>query len=231
MLTPSTEVKRSVAQRKQSSEPPWKHCARDTLPLSLTAKKFTGNNIWDTRTSADRGDISQRPEEKSFDMEDNNRTDTEIASQPYDVVPCPNKHNSSDTLLKRLANCFAYKREVGKSGTKRHRVLGFYPRLYTIHESASELADDLNTAYSSIIEDKMEGEVLANTTSHYPATKELKDCAFDHGEFNSCCDSNDQKIAALHEDIRELWKRLENVEREFAWARGILVMRNTDANQ
>ena len=48
--------------------------------------------------------------------------------------------------------------------------------------------------------------------------------------FTLCCNTNNEKIAALHEDIKELWKRLENVEREFAWARGNLLTRQADVS-
>ena len=227
MLTPSTIVERNGQQfieRKQTSEPPWKHYARGMLPLSPVAKKFEGTKILDAFTS--RGEIDCSPGERSFDQEDNNSRNAANGGESRDSMP-PCKQTSRNAMLKRLADCFTYNQRVVKSGTRRHsRVLGFHPRLYTIHENASELENDLDATYHDIIttSDPMERKSLANTAHHYPIRT---DDSFDYGEI-SCCQTNDQKLAALHEDIKDLWKRLENVEREFAWARGSLVMRHTD---
>lgn len=226
MLTPSNKVERSGEQsleKKQTRQQTWKHYARGMLPLSPVAKKFEENKIWDACTSQDENDCSTG--KQSFDQEDDKSTDAVNGVESHDNVP-PCKQNSRNAMLKRLADCFTYKQRFVKSGTKQHRVLGFHPRLHTIHENASELANDLDTTYNIIASHTMERESLADTAPHYPT---MTDDSFDYGEI-TCCQTNDQKLAALHEDIKELWKRLENVEREFAWARGSLVMRHADVN-
>lgn len=93
--------------------------------------------------------------------------------------------------------------------------MGFYPKLYTIHENASELANDF--------EENFQMAVNSNTEDMDLLENELPCCT---GARNT----NEQKIAALQEDIKELWKRLENVEREFAWARGNLLTCHSDVN-
>ena len=104
-------------------------------------------------------------------------------------------------MLKRLANCFNHRQKRANLVVRRNRVMGFFPKLCTIHENASELVQDLEENYQ-----------LAEEQNEFDRD------SLEHDSIKT----NDQKIAALHQDIKELWKRLENVEKEFAWARGTL---------
>ena len=223
MLTPSIKVERSgleLIQTKQVSGPPWKHYARGMLPISPTAKKSRGSKSWDHACDFET-QRNRSLDKRTFDQEDNKQENLVTRVIPHNNITSersPQKQNNRNAMLKRLAHCFACKQGIVKSGAKKHRVLGFYPRLYTIHENASELAHDLDATYNSINSDTYDSRDLL-------APPITKDCSFDHrvSESTRCCQTNDQKIAALHEDIKELWKRLENVEREFAWARDSLV--------
>ena len=184
--------------------------------MSPVANKSRERKIWDAFDLEQKSDSF--PEKRSLELEadlDNKGTDLVLDMEPHNNITCENnsqKQSNRNVMLRRLADCFADKQRFVKSGTKRHRVMGFHPRLYTIHENASELADDLDDTYNSINSDTVKNDLLTNTDQH-PITT---DCSFDH------------RVAALHEDIKELWKRLENVEKEFAWARGSLVKRHTD---
>ena len=221
MLTPSIKVERSGVQlihKQQISEPPWKQYARRMLPLSPVAKKTRESKNWPTTDDLSEFKRDSCTDIKTFDQEDDKRIDLVIGVKPRSIVPSENgpqnQNNRNNAMLKRLADCFAYKQRTVKSGGKRHRVLGFYPRLNTINENASELSHDLDATYDSLNSDTIEEKdfVALNTGSHSPVTK---DCSFDHStaEFTPCCQTNDQKIAALHADIKELWMRLENVEK------------------
>ena len=208
-------------EKNQSGEALWKHYARAMLPLSPVAKKSQENEAFSN--SADGGNEEKcatymYSEKSTFDEQDERSADLVVGSEPYTCLPCEKnspKRNDRNTMLKRLADCFAYRHTRLKSGARRHRVMGFYPKLYTIHENASELAN--------VFEENYQMAVSSNTEDMDLFENELNN--FDETGTSfvvPCSNTNDQKIATLHEDIKELWKRLENVEREFAWARGNL---------
>lgn len=194
----------------------WKHYTLAMLPLSPVAKKSRENEAFTNcahRWSEEKLETSETP---TFDKQVARSRDAVVTSDPYSCLPCEKnspKRNSKNTILKRLADCFSYRHTRVKAGVRRHSVLGFYPKLYTIHENASELANDFEENYqmaSSSSTDDM--DLLESELNNF-------DVSFIPG-----CNTNDQKIARLHEDIKELWKRLENVEREFACARGNLLI-------
>lgn len=205
-------------------EAPWKHYARAMLPLSPVAKKSRENGMTSNcaygESDEKRDSNSEKP---TLERQDENRA-AMMDVEPHNCLPNESnspKRNNRNAMLKRLADCFAYRHRRVKSGNKRHRVMGFYPELHTIHENASELANDLQVNYQTAVSSKTnEMDLLGNETNDFDDTDT---------SFTLCCNTNDQKIAALHEDIKELWKRLENVEREFAWAKGNLLTRHADA--
>ena len=212
------------------SEPPWRHYARGMLPLSPIAKKSREGNCL-----PNKGDFSEL--KKDGDGEEYKREKRKrgivVNVKPHintmQQENSPQTQNSRNAMLRRLADCFAYRQMTAKSRAKRHSVLGFHPRLCTIHENASELANDLDATFNSLTAD---GDLREfNTKTPSPTTKAdntlstLERCP----SFTSCCQTNDQTIAALHEDIKELWMRLETVEKDFAWARGsLLTISNKD---
>lgn len=209
-------------------EAPWKQYARAMLPLSPVAKKSRENemtfNFPHEESDKKRDTNSKKP---TFDQQDERRDImTGVELEPHNCLPRENnspKQNHRNAMLRRLADCFAYRHKCVKSGTRRQRVMGFYPQLYTIHENASELASDLELNYQMAESSKTnDTDLLENDES--------KDFDDTDTSLTLCCNTNDQKIAALHEDIKELWKRLENVEREFAWAKGNLLTRNADSS-
>lgn len=212
-------------EKNLTGEAPWKHYARAMLPLSPVAKKSRDNGVTSNYAHGEsdekRGSSSEKP---NLDQQDERR-DVVIGAEPNNGLPSENnspKRNNRNAMLKRLADCFAYRHRHVKSATKRHRVMGFYPVLYTIHENASELANDLEVNYQTAVGSKTTGmDLLENGSNDFDNTD---------ASFTLCCNTNDQKIAALHEDIKELWKRLENVEREFAWARGNILTRQADVS-
>ena len=212
------------------SEPPWKHYARGMLPLSPIAKKSRESNC-----CPNKGDLSELKKDghgEKYKKEKRKRGIVVNVKPQINIMQqenSPQTQNSRNAMLRRLADCFAYRQSTIKSKAKRHRVLGFYPRLCTIHENASELANDLDVTFNSLTSD---GDLREfNTETPSPTTKSditlstLERCA----TFTSGCQTNDQTIAALHEDIKELWMRLETVEKDFAWARGsLLTISNKD---
>ena len=213
-------------EKSLAGEAPWKQYARAMLPLSPVAKKSREKGVISNgahEKNDEKRDInSMKP---TFDQQDERR-DVLIGVEPHNCLPSENnspRRNNRNAMLKRLADCFAYRHRRVKSGTRRQRVMGFYPQLYTIHENASELANDLELNYQMAESSKTNDMDLLETD-------ESNDFDDTDTSFTLCCNTNDQKIAALHEDIKELWKRLENVEREFAWARGNLLTRNADSN-
>ena len=206
------------------SEPPWKHYARGMLPLSPIAKKSQECNCW-----PNKGDLSELKKDgdgEKYKKEKRKRGIVVNVKPQINIMQhenSPQTQNSRNAMLRRLADCFAYRQRTIKSRAKRHRVLGFHPRFCTIHENASELANDLDVTFNSLTSD---GDLREfNTETPSPTTKSditlstLEQCA----TFTSGCQTNDQTIAALHEDIKELWMRLETVEKDFAWARGSLL--------
>lgn len=215
-------------EKNQTGEALWKHYARAMLPLSPVAKKSQEH---EALSNCARGESEENretymySEKPTFDSQDDRNTDLVVESEPYTCLPSeknsPKRHNRN-TMLKRLADCFAHRHTRVKSGARRHRVMGFYPKLYTIHENASELAKDFEENYQMAVNSNTEDMDLLENELHN----------FDHTDasFIPCCNTNDQKIVALREDIKELWKRLENVERELAWARGNLLTRHSDVN-
>lgn len=224
------KVVRSDVYLTKMSEPPWRHYARGMLPLSPIAKKSREGNYW-----PNKGDFSEL--KKDGDGEKNKKEKRKrgivVNVKPHINIMqqenSPQTQNSRNAMLRRLADCFAHRQMTAKSRAKRHRVLGFHPRLCTIHENASELANDLDATFNSLTAD---GDLREfNTKTPSPTTKAdntlstLERCP----SFTSCCQTNDQTIAALHEDIKELWMRLETVEKDFAWARGsLLTISNKD---
>ena len=205
----------------------WKHHARAILPLSPVAKKSPENELFSTCAEGENEENcgTVYSQKLAFDKQDERNADVVVGSEPCTSSPCEKnspKRNNRNTMLKRLADCFAYRHTLAKSGARRHRVMGFYPKLYTIHENASELANNFEQNYQMAVNSNTEDmELLENDLNNFNDTD---------ASFIPCCNTNDQNIAALHEDIKELWKRLENVEREFAWARGNLLTHQSDVN-
>lgn len=214
-------------ETNQTGEVLWKHYARAMLPLSPVAKKSQENEAFSNCAhggSEEKYENYMYSEKPHFDKQDE-KSDLVVGSELYTCLPCEknsSQRNNRNTMLKRLADCFAYRHRSAKSGARRHRVMGFYPKLYTIHENASELANDFEENY----------QMAANSNTEDMDLLESELNNFDDvdASFMPCCNTNDQKIAALHEDIKELWKRLENVEREFAWARRNLLTCHSDVN-
>lgn len=204
-------------------EASWQYYARGMLPLSPVAKKSRESAPGE---SEEMNDGNSEISPTTFEQQDNNKSDLGVDIDkrdlgvdigPHNSVPSENnlqKRNNRNVMLRRLADCFTYRQKRVNLGAKRHRVMGFHPRLCTIHENASELANDLEVNYQlALDQNQRDRNLLENESSNF--------CGVDIN-FSPCCNTNDQKIAALHQDIKELWKRLENVEREFAWARGNL---------
>lgn len=227
MLTPSRDISNVRVQlletdQKQMGEAPWKHYARAMLPLSPVARKSpesAGMNSTCAHAVSEPEKCHNYSENTTFDQD----KDLVIDIEPQNCLPCENnspKRNNRNAMLRRLADCFAYRHRRVKSGARRHRVMGFHPQLHTIHENASELANDLEVNFQTAINpDTEDMDLLENDSDNFDDI----DSAFIRH-------TNDQKIAALHDDIKELWKRLENVEKEFAWARGNLLTRHADVN-
>lgn len=211
-------------ENNQTDEALWKHSATlAMLPLSPVAKKSQENEAFTTcahRWSQEKWETSETPTQ--FDKQVERSGDVVVTSEPYTSLPCEKnspERNNRNAMLKRLADCFAYRHTRVKAGAGQHRVLGFYPKLYTIHENASELANDFEENYQLVSSSNTEDmDLLESELNNFDAS------------FIPGCNTHDQKIARLHEDIKELWKRLENVEREFAWARGNFIACHSDIN-
>lgn len=222
MLTSSVGVERNHGKSEQYveknhlREPSWKHYARGMLFLSPKEKKCKSKmcptfSPQETDKSHESQIFSKRCVAQ-FGQDDSNRTDVLVSiTEHYENRHCLNKQNSKNGMLKRLSNCFTWKQRVAESRirTKRNVVLGFYPRLYTIHENSSEsVPADLDTI-----------------PTHKCRSSEAK-----KRDVTAFCRTSDPKLAALQKDIKALWKRLENVEKEFAWARASLEMCSSDVN-
>ncbi|PFX32125.1 Histamine H2 receptor [Stylophora pistillata] len=168
------------------------------LPLSPVAKKSRETKSILNGAPEESDEIKDGKFAFTIEQEDNG----EWGIEDDDIGPDANfpsennlqRKNNRNAMLKRLSDCFILRQKRANLGAQRHRVLGFFPKLCTIHENASEMAQDMEENYQLAVK---------------------------HEEHEST-GTNDQKIAALHQDIKELWKRLENVEKEFAWARGAL---------
>lgn len=189
-------------------EASWQYYARGMMiPLSPVAKKSReSNSILDGGPEESKEINAGKPGTFAFTSEhdDNNKMDF-----GDDIGPDANflgennfqRQSDRNAMLKRLANCFNHRQKRANLVARRNRVMGFFPKLCTIHENASELVQDLEENYQ-----------LAEEQNEFDRD------SLEHDSIKT----NDQKIAALHQDIKELWKRLENVEKEFAWARGTL---------
>jgi len=214
-----------IENTDQTGEALWKHYARALLPLSPVTKRTQENEAFSKCAHQWSEKKSETSGTTTFDKQHERSDDVVVASDPNVCLQSEKnspKRNNRNTVLKRLANCFAYRHAREKYGARRNRVMGFYPKLYTIHENASELANDFEENFQMAMNSNKEDmDLLENELGNFDDT--------DTGSI-TCCNTNDQKIAALHEDIKELWKRLENVEREFAWARGNLLTRHSDVN-
>ena len=210
----------------QTGEALWKHSALAMLPLSPVAEKSQENEAFTNCAHGWSEEKFETSETPTIDKQVERSGDDVVASEPYTCLPCEKnreknspKRNNRNTMLKRLADCFAYRPTRVKAGTRRQRVLSFYPKLSTIHENASELANDFEENYQLVSSSNREDmDLLKRELSN-------SDTRFIPG-----CNTNDQKIARLHEDIKELWKRLENVEREFACAKGNHLICHSDIN-
>lgn len=196
------------------SEPSCRHFARGKLYLSSNEKKYPGNNkchlscrCSQENKRKESSSESSFTERLSFNI---NRTDAMTSiTEKCESRHSFDKQDSKNRILKRLANCLTSKHKVLKSRTgKRNVVLGFHPRLCTIHENVTAVFAD----------------------SEAVATNKFGVSHVVEREFAPFCRNSDPKLAALHEDIRELWERLENVEKEFASARGSLEMSRSDVN-
>ena len=215
-------------ENNQTGEALWKHYARTMLPLSPVAKKSQENEAFSNYahggSEENHGTYTYTCKEKpAFDKQDERDADLVVGRETYTRLPDEKnspKRNNRNTMLKRLADCFAYRHKRVKSRARRRRVMGFYPKLYTIHENASELANDFEENYQMPVSSNVEDTDLLEN--------ELGDFDDTDASFIPCCNANDLKIATLHEDIKDLWKRLENVKREFAWARGNLLTCHSD---
>ena len=212
-------------ENDQTGETLWKHYACAMLSLPPVAKKSQENEAFTNCAygwSEEKWGTSETP---TFDKQVERGGDVVVTNEPCTCLPCEKnsaRRNNRNTMLKRLADSFAYRHTRVKAGASRHRVMGFYPKLYTIHENASELANDFEKNYQMASS--------SNTEDMDLSERELNNFDDTDASFIPGRNTNDQKIARLQEDIKELWKRLENVEREFAWARGNLLTCHSDIN-
>lgn len=118
--------------------------------LSSVAKKSRESNSILNGAPEESEEIKDGKFAFTIEQEDNGEGGIGDDIGPDANFPSENnlqRQSDRNAMLKRLSDCFTLRQKRANLGARRHRVLGFFPKLCTIHENASELAQDLEENY------------------------------------------------------------------------------------